>query len=100
MEGTKYLDPATAECLDQFRRGLSGVQDISHEFDHRNRMLKAVGRFSFVYATDWAPQDAPHVQVSLQHFCLVYEHDVPPVLGLLQRTPSATWKCTRSYQSN
>jgi len=65
MEGTEYLDPATTEFLDQFRRGLSGVQDISNEFDHCNKMLKAAGGFSFVYATDWALQDAPHMQVSL-----------------------------------
>src|SRR5260370_13079204 len=100
MEGTKYLNPSTTEFLDQFRRGLSGVQDISGEFDHRNRMLKAAGGFSFVYATDWALQDAPRVQVSLRCFCLVYEHDVPPAPGLLQRTTSTTRRCTRSYRSN
>jgi len=70
MEGTKYLNPATAEFLDQFRRGLSGVPDLSGEFDHRDKTLKATGGFSDVYATDWAPQDAPPIQVSLRRFCL------------------------------
>ena len=70
MEGTKYLDPASAEFLDQFKRGLSGVPDLSGEFDHRDKTLKATGGFSDVYATDWAPQDAPPIQVSLRRFCL------------------------------
>src|SRR5260370_42443363 len=100
MEGTKYLDPATAEFLVQFRRGLSGVPDLSGKFDHRDKTLKATGGFSFVYTTYLAPQDAPPLQVSLRRFCLVYEHDVPLAPGLLHRTPSATRKCTRSYQSN
>src|SRR5260370_37218138 len=100
MEGTEYLDPATAEFLDQFRKGLSGVSDLSGEFDHRNRTLKAAGGFSDVYATCWTPQDAPHMQVSLRRFCLLYEHDVPPASGLLQKTPSATRRCARSYRPN
>ena len=70
MEGTKYLDPATAEFLHQFRRGLPGVPDLSGEFDHLDKTLKAAGGFSYVYATYWAPQDAPPIQVSLRHFCL------------------------------
>ena len=74
MEGTEYLDPASAEFLDQFRRGLSGVLDLSGEFDHRDKTLKAAGGFSSVYATYWAPQDAPPIQVSLRRFCLVFEH--------------------------
>ena len=65
MEGTKYLNPATAEFLHQFRKGLSGVLDLSGEFDHRDKTLKAAGGFSSVYATYWAPQEASPIQVSL-----------------------------------
>ena len=59
------LDPATAEFLEQFKRGLSSVRDTSGQFDHRNKVRKATGGYSSVYVTHWSPPGAQPIQVSL-----------------------------------
>ncbi|KAF8340609.1 uncharacterized protein EI90DRAFT_3117117 [Cantharellus anzutake] len=63
MEKNPYLDPAAQAFLEEFRFGLSSVRDVSAELDHRVKALKAIGGFSSVYATDWAPPGAETIRV-------------------------------------
>ena len=64
MDEHSHLDPATAEFLTQFRKGLSSVRDISGQLDHSGKSLRARGGFSAVYVIRWVRQDAEPINVS------------------------------------
>ena len=67
----QQLDAATTEFLVQFGLGLSSVKNVSGEFDHSNKSLKARGGYSAVYVTHWAPQGARSTQVSPPRSALI-----------------------------
>ncbi|KAF8343112.1 kinase-like domain-containing protein [Cantharellus anzutake] len=63
MSSTSHLDAASATFIDEFRRGLTSVRDLSGEFNHNAKALKASGGYSCVYAIQWKPSDGDPVQV-------------------------------------
>ena len=74
MEEHQYLDPATAEFVNGFRRDLlSSVRNLSGEFDHSRKARRATGGYSDVFVTHWTPQHSPPMQVSLSLPYCVYQ---------------------------
>ena len=68
-----YLDRGTEAFLDQFRRSLSKVPNLTGQFDLRKRKLKAKGGYALVYEAPWTSPEAlpgtPPIQVIPQPFC-------------------------------
>ena len=66
VDEPSYLDPATTEFIGHFKRDfkLHGVPDVSGQFDHRQRALKATAGYSAVYVTHLARPGAQSIQVS------------------------------------
>jgi len=85
MTENHYLDPATAGFLKEFKLGLSSVRDLSGQFDHRQKALKALGGYSTVFVTHWDPPDSLPMRVCYKELRPPASH-APEQVDLTKKT--------------